>query len=535
MIALFGGIGLFLLGMVLLTDGLKSFAGDSLRLALLRFTGKPVTAFTSGALVTALVQSSSATTLTTIGFVSAGLLSFSQAVGLVMGASLGTTSTGWLVSVFGLKFSITQFALPMIGVGAFMRLLGRGRTPSLGMALAGFGLIFVGIDQLQVGMAGLTEHIDLEAIPSRGLWGHLLMMLIGIVLTVLMQSSSAAVATTLAALHTGAVTFEQSASLVIGAAVGTTVTAALAAIGASTSAKRTALAHILFNLFTGLIAIVCLPFFLRLIIWSQAHLGLDPGAVSLAAFHTAFITLGVLVFLPFVGPFSHMIERLLPEKGPQLTRHLDLSLLTVPPVAMEASRMSLRESAALVFGILHQRLTGVPVDRDMEIQAEQVELALREVSDFITKIPPVEHEKPGHYVRRDSFHAIDHMGQLLPCVLQRHTVTYTPILAAAYDPCITILDTAAGFLSAGRDKRREEDDVVGRIAAMSQSIAQWRKAERARLLETSSQGGASADQSLQLLDTIRWIDQIAYHAWRITHYLSPDGASVESPDRVNYD
>lgn len=185
--------------MILLSDGLKSFAGDSLRKALLRFTGRPAAAFASGALVTAVVQSSSATTLATIGFVSAGLLGFSQSVGLVIGASLGTTSTGWLVAGLGLKFSITQFVLPLIGLGAFLRLLGRGRLKSLGLALAGFGLIFVGIDFLQAGMAGVGGQVSLAGLPATGIWGHLLTMGIGIALTVIMQSSSAAVATILAA------------------------------------------------------------------------------------------------------------------------------------------------------------------------------------------------------------------------------------------------------------------------------------------------------------------------------------------------
>ncbi|MFQ3671929.1 MAG: Na/Pi symporter, partial [Verrucomicrobiia bacterium] len=293
LLSLFGGVGLFLLGMTLLTDGLKSFAGDSLRAALLRFTGRPVTAFLSGLLATALVQSSSATTVATIGFVSAGLLSFTQSIGIVLGASLGTTSTGWLVSVFGLKLSIAKLALPIIGLGAFLRLLGRGRWAPLGLSLAGFGLIFIGIDQLQQGMAGLNQHIDLAALPSSGLLGHALMMAAGILLTILMQSSSAAVATTLTALHSHTISFEQAASVVIGAAVGTTVTAALAAIGATAVAQRTALAHILFNLFTGIVALLLLPAFLALITWANQHLDLAPGAVSLAAFHTLFIAVGV--------------------------------------------------------------------------------------------------------------------------------------------------------------------------------------------------------------------------------------------------
>lgn len=137
--------------MTLLTDGLKTFAGDGLRQALVQFTGGPLKAFASGAQVTAMVQSSSATTVTIIGFVSASLLTFPQAVSVILGASLGTTRTGWIVSVLGLKISMGAYALPLIGIGAFMKLLARGRWQAFGLAVAGFGLIFVGIATLQSG------------------------------------------------------------------------------------------------------------------------------------------------------------------------------------------------------------------------------------------------------------------------------------------------------------------------------------------------------------------------------------------------
>jgi len=514
-ISLLGGLGLFLLGMVLLTDGLKAFAGDSLRRALLRFTGKPVTAFASGALVTALIQSSSATTLTTIGFVSAGLLSFSHSVGLVMGASLGTTSTGWLVSVVGLKFSITNIALPLICAGAFARLLAHGRLASLGIAVAGFGVIFVGIDQLQLGMAALTEQVDLSAIQSTGLTGHLLMMGIGILLTVLMQSSSAAVATTLTALHSGAIGFEQAASLVIGAAIGTTVTAALAAIGASTAAKRTALAHILFNLGTGLIAVILLPVFLWALGWMQAQVGWGADATGLAAFHTSFIAVGVLVFFPFIGPFTRLIERILPERGSRLGRHLDAGLFTVPAVAMEAARECLRECATVLFQQLQSRIQGNAPSRVDEALLTELEAALQQGSEFIARIPGFEGEMEGSHMRRDAYHALDHLAQLAPSahetVIERGGVS----LQEGADLCGQALTGAIEALT-----QPGIDEVVGLVAEDSSSLANWRKSVRRDLLE--SKDSQATEAALQSLDDIRRLDRIAYHAWRIAHYLRRD-------------
>src|SRR5690554_1779211 len=163
---LLGGIGLFLLGMALLSDGLVGFAGAALRRALLRFTGTPWRAFTSGALTTMLIQSSTTRTVSLIGFVSAGLIGYAQGIGVVIGASLGTTATGWVVAGLGLKVKLGYFTLPLIGIGAFMRVLGRGKWRHLGLACAGFGMLFVGLSGMQEGMQGLGGDMDLKSLSG---------------------------------------------------------------------------------------------------------------------------------------------------------------------------------------------------------------------------------------------------------------------------------------------------------------------------------------------------------------------------------
>ena len=187
-----GGIGLFLLGMILMTDGLKSLAGDALRSILIRYTANRYSACAAGAGITAIVQSSSATTVATIGFVSAGLLPFQNAVGVIIGAALGPTSTGWIVSLLGLKLSVGKIMLPFIGFGALARLMTRGKPAQIGTVVAGFGVIFVGIDTLQGGMEGLSQQFDPSSWPQATIAGRALLVLIGIAMTVVMQSSSAA-------------------------------------------------------------------------------------------------------------------------------------------------------------------------------------------------------------------------------------------------------------------------------------------------------------------------------------------------------
>src|SRR5690606_7299794 len=177
-----------------------------------------------------------------------GLLTLPAGIAVVFGANIGTTSIGWIVALLGLKLSVGSLAMPLLALGALLRLLARGRIAATGLALAGFGLIFVGIDMLQGGMEVVAERFDPASLPSGSVGARLLLVVIGIVMTIVMQSSGAAVAATLTALHSGAIGLEQAAALVVGQNIGTTATAAIAAVGASVPARRTATAHILFNL-----------------------------------------------------------------------------------------------------------------------------------------------------------------------------------------------------------------------------------------------------------------------------------------------
>lgn len=525
---LLGGIGLFMMGMVMLTDGLKEFSGDALRRALVRFTGTPARAFTSGTFVTLLVQSSSATTVTVIGFVSAGLLTFPQALGVVMGASLGTTGTGWIISVLGLKVSVGYYALPLVGIGAFLKMLGRGRWRSLGLALAGFALIFVGIEKLQEGMRALSGVFDLASLPPGGLSGHLLVMAIGVVMTLIMQSSSAAVATTLTALHAGAVSFEQAASLVIGAAVGTTVTGVLAAIGGSVPAKRTALAHVSFNLATGLIAVLLLPSFLWWIAWGQQRGLLEPGAMSLAAFHTAFIALGVVIFLPFVHRFARAIERALPDRGPVLTRHLDDSVLQVPSVALEATRRALSETAAETFVAVREGLASAR-STPTEARQARVRQALVRLQEFFPRIPPVASHQPWSQRRVSQMHALEHLARLqsslLPPASVRHVLD-DPRLVPALALCREVLELGERGLREGG-----APDWPARMTERAQALLELRRQERPVILSQTANGDAPPARALELLDAMRWLDRLAYHVTRIVDHLGEEGP-VETGDAV---
>lgn len=525
MVTALGGLGLFLLGMLLLTDGVKALAGRALKSVLTRFVRGPVTALATGAGLTALIQSSSATTLTTIGFVSAGLITFRQAVGVVFGANIGTTSTGWLVSVLGFKVSLGAVALPMVFVGAMLRLVGRGRVAHAGLALAGFGLLFFGIDMLAEGMAGVSARIDPSALPGSGIGGRALLVGAGVVMTVLMQSSSAAMAVTLAALHTGGVDIGQAAALVIGQNIGTTVTAAIAGVGGSTAAKRTALAHILFNVITGFVAFLVLPVFEWSVArWFTEHGG-RPDVALLAGFHTGFNVLGVAMLLPAIGPFSRLVERIVPERGSAFTRNLDPSVARLGDVAIEAARRSLLEVLAVEIGRSMAALHGRKVGREEAGRFEDARASLARVGDFVADIGVATSDPRVTARQVDLVHAVDHLSELGETVVRLLGES-----DAVGDASVARTRAAVGALlvhvNSAMDGRGPEGGAPA-LFGEAAGVAEERRRERAALLEAAARHGRSAEDTAVLIDTVRRIDALGYHATRAAaHLMGWAGADV---------
>jgi phosphate:Na+ symporter len=332
-----GGLGLFLLGMGLMTDGLKLAAGPALHRILTGATRTRAHALGSGVLVTALVQSSSAVTVAAIGFVNAGLLALGPALWVLFGANVGTTMTGWIVALVGLKFKVEALAMPLVALGALLRLTGQGRRSALGTALAGFGLLFMGIALLQQAFAGLAGRISLP--EGEGPLAVLAQLGIGLLMTVLMQSSSAAMAITLTAAQGGLIGPQGAAAVVIGANIGTTVTALLAAIGATPNARRAASAHVVFNLLTGAVALLSLPWLVGVLGQARAVLGLPPGpAAQLALFHTTFNLLGVLLMWPLADRLTYWLQRRFRarEEDEAQAQFLDATVLAVPTLALDA-------------------------------------------------------------------------------------------------------------------------------------------------------------------------------------------------------
>lgn len=338
--SIIGGLGLFLLAIGMMTDGLKLAAGNALRTLLAKWSKTPFRGVVSGAAMTALVQSSSAVTVASLGFVNAGLLSMRHALGIVYGANIGTTMTGWLVAMVGFKLNIQAVALPMIGVGMILKLLKpNSRLASVGIAIAGFGLFFVGIDSLKTAFEGIVSTFDLSQFKAEGVEGFLMYLVIGFVMTVLTQSSSASIALTITAATSGMVGIYAAGAMVIGANIGTTSTAMFASIGATSSAKRVAAAQVVFNVATAVVAALILPLLFGLIHWitAVAEIDADPG-ITLAIFHTLFNLLGVALIFPLNDKLASFLEQRFVslEEEASKPKHLDKNIAQTPDLAVNA-------------------------------------------------------------------------------------------------------------------------------------------------------------------------------------------------------
>ncbi len=340
---LLGGLGLFLHGMSTLTSGLQQAAGTSLRNILKKSTYPLYKGVFSGFTITALVQSSSAVTVAVIGFVNAGIMDLFRSMGVIYGSNIGTTITGWLVTAIGYSVHIQSLALPLIGFGVILRLTGKkNRRAHIGDALVGFGLFFLGIDLLQEGFGALGKDLDLNAIASGHIWNVPAFVGVGFLLTLLMQSSSGSMAVVLTAAISGMIGMESAAAAVIGANIGTTSTAALAVIGATSNAKKVAWGHIIFNLVTGAVALMLLPVLLRTVGVIQANVPVASGAAgTLALFHTTFNILGLLIMWPFTHKLVNFLERRIGESGSAQAQYLDQTLISTPRLAIDAVSMEL--------------------------------------------------------------------------------------------------------------------------------------------------------------------------------------------------
>ncbi len=501
--------------MAVMTSGLRKLAGDRLRLWLARSTRSTLSGVATGATVTALVQSSSATTVAAIGFVGAQLITFTQALGIIFGANIGTTITGWMIVLVGFKLKLVAAALPLLFIAASCYLF--KNNPFLrgfGKALAGFCLIFIGISYLQDGLSQFENVIDLSQWPAENLGGRFLLLFVGILITLVTQSSSATVATAITALHASVIDLPQAAAIIIGADIGTTGTAALATIGGSTAARRTGFAHVIYNLMAGMAAFLALPLYLW--IWDRfapAMVTNSPEIVAVA-FHTAFNALGVALILPFTQRFAHLIERLFPERRSRLSAAFDLHLLDDAPSALSGLEFGVRQISAKMLRHAEKALRS---GRSKESLAP-INEAVGAAREFAIQLGK---RTSGSDIDTNRLfaclHALDHVNRLrdrsrdekrsTAAQEQEELAQRGQTLANLFQQLALNLETAQPLKSLPALKKAADE--------LEQDKAQFRQGA----IRKAAAGELDAEDLEDALGADRWLRRMAYHAWRIGRYL----------------
>ena len=334
------GIAIFLIGMHYMENGFKLFSGGVLEMVLEKFTHTTPKAIGTGFLATTLVQSSSLVSVIVISFLSAELIGLTQAVGIIFGSNIGSTTTAWLISSFGLKIKIAEYALPMLIFGVIMQFSKQTSYKGIGSILIGLGFIFLGVSYMIDGFETLKSQLDLAQYAMKGYLGVFVYILFGAVATVVIQSSGATMAIIITALASGQIDYINALSLAIGANVGTTVTAVIGAMASNKNGKRLAVAHFIFNVITGIIAVIFIYQLKDLVDFLAPLLSISPtdDGMKLALFHTIFNIIGVIVVTPFTRQLVNFLGTLFSQKeqGRGKAKYLTDEVMEIPASALAA-------------------------------------------------------------------------------------------------------------------------------------------------------------------------------------------------------
>lgn len=329
----FAGIGIFLWGIFQLENAIKALGGNSFRQMLHRFTNAPWKGILIGTIVTALLQSSSLVTLMVLAFLGAGVLNLKNAIGVVLGANLGTTATAWIVATLGFKFSVESFSLPFLGIGSFLFLIfeDRPNLKNIGAFSIGFGLLFLGLDFMKSSIEAIAQGVDLDIFKGYGAW---IFLIVGLVLTAVIQSSSAAIVIVLSTMNAGMIGLTEGAAMVIGANIGTTITLGIGSFGGTADKKRLALSHFLFNLVTGTLVFIFLDWILQ---FTMKVFSIRDPLMELVLFNTFLNAVGIVLFYPFISHLERLLKKLFKKDEPLgLSKFIKNVSPKLPSVALEA-------------------------------------------------------------------------------------------------------------------------------------------------------------------------------------------------------
>jgi len=537
-----GGLGIFLLGMKFMSDGMQAVAGNRLRNLIGAVTNNRVAACAIGTLVTSVVQSSSVTSVMVVGFVNGGFMTLMQALGVIIGANIGTTITGWILAL-----KIGKYGLPILGIAALIYLFAKNeRARYTGMAICGIGMIFFGLETMSSGFKHPeVNNLLLELFATMSgttTLGVLKCAVIGCLATMVVQSSSATLGVTIALAQSGVIEFPTAAALILGLNIGTTITAFLASLGVNVNAKRAAYAHIIFNV-AGTVWLLPIFFWYTSFIETTLNtfggmFSLTPGIVTkIALTHSCFNIVNTIIFLPFLKPFANLVTRLVPDKGHKETPHLtflDVRLLESPAMGIaqshdEVIRMS--EHVTKMSTMLRSALATDEIDdnntRRILHREEILDVMQDEVTDFLSHILsgniPLNIVETGREQLRmaDEYESVsDYYAKILKLNLKRikNEIEFTKGGRADLLALHDLVDEYVRLVSDSVSSRRIE--VLSKARIQGEAIDVYVKESRGRHLAQVGRESTNPRATLIFTDMLNSYRRVKDHVLNIAEALA---------------
>ena len=538
LVSVAGALALVLLGMAMMTEGLKSGTGQQIKRWLERSTSTVSRGIFTGMATTAVVQSSGAVTVVVIGFVNAGVMNLRQALGVIYGTNIGTTMTAWIVALLGFGLKIDLLALGLLAVGVGLRLSSETRLrQGVGEALAGFGLFFLGIGLLQESLGSMAAAATSVASPdqvppsagdSSTPWGWLFYLVLGFVATVLVQSSSASIALILSAAAGGLLDFQLAASAVIGANLGSTSTAVLAALRATSHARRLALGHFIFNLLAAVVALLMLPWLVGLVLWLADGLQLGSGmATSLALFHTTFNILGLAIILPFTERLADWLSTRFRQADEDLARprFVDRTLIGIPALAERALHHELLRYRSLLAESIGALSRGQSIS---DSRVEAFDGLVRRIEDFVdaltTQRMPIQEARQVANLLR----GLRYLNEAMVCLTALRTAASHPgadLRGIAHDMFEHLREAARSVAVFSSDALPGHQERIPIVRRLSKQFEDSYEMAKQGILDASARGESSIEQAGSVLD---WM---AHFRRMIEQLLKADLLLAEVPRR----